>query len=239
MALAESVLNMDEEQVVKLSKQCLEQGISAYDAIDKGLATGMNRAGQLYEEEEYYIPELLMCSDVMYSGLEVLKPHLQKSEIDNKKKVVIGVVQGDTHDIGKNLVKIMLETEGFEVIDLGRDIPPKNFVNKAKEVGASIIVLSTLMTTTMNGMAEVINLLKEEGIRDEIKVMIGGGPISQSFADKIGADLYTTNASKASKSAKALVGKKSKQSKKNYSTMMEAQIYERSNDTYRKINSFK
>lgn len=213
---------MEEEGTIKLSKQCLENGISAYDAIDKGLAAGMNKAGQLYEEEEYYIPELLMCSDAMYSGLEVLKPFLQKNEIESKKKVVIGVVQGDTHDIGKNLVKIMLETEGFEVIDLGRDIPPIEFVNKAKEVNASIIVLSTLMTTTMEGMAEVINLLKEEGIRDKVKVMIGGGPISQSFADKIGADLYTTNASNASKSAKAILIKIDKQSEENYSAMKEA-----------------
>lgn len=213
---------MEEEGTIKLSKQCLENGISAYDSIDKGLAAGMNKAGQLYEEEEYYIPELLMCSDAMYSGLEVLKPYLQKNEIESKKKVVIGVVQGDTHDIGKNLVKIMLETEGFEVIDLGRDIPPIEFVNKAKEVNASIIVLSTLMTTTMEGMAEVINLLKEEGIRDKVKVMIGGGPISQSFADKIGADLYTTNASNASKSAKAILIKIDKQSEENYSAMKEA-----------------
>ncbi len=220
--LAESVLNMEEEETVRLSKKCLDYGISAYEAIDKGLANGMNRAGQLYEEEEYYIPELLMCSDAMYAGLEVLKPHLQKNEVRNKQKVVIGVVQGDTHDIGKNLVKIMMETEGFEVIDLGRDIPPKDFVNKAKEVDASIIVLSTLMTTTMDGMAEVINILKEEGIREKVQVMIGGGPISQGFADKIGADLYTTNASQAAKSAKVLLSKIDKQSKDNYSTIKEA-----------------
>jgi dimethylamine corrinoid protein len=213
---------MEEEQTVIIAKRCLENGIAAYEAIDEGLAEGMNRAGQLYEEEEYYIPELLMCSDAMYSGLEVLKPHLKKSETENKIKVVIGVVQGDTHDIGKNLVKIMMETEGFEVIDLGRDIPPKDFVNKAKEVEASIIILSTLMTTTMEGMAEVINLLKEEGLREKVKVMIGGGPISQGFADKIGADLYTINASQASKTAKALFGKIDKQSKDNYITSREA-----------------
>lgn len=220
-ALADSVLNMEEEETVKLSKECLENGITAYEAIDKGLADGMNRAGQLYEEEEYYIPELLMCSDAMYSGLEVLKPHLQKSETENKKKVIIGVVQGDTHDIGKNLVKIMMETEGFEVIDLGRDVPPRDFVNKAKEVEASIIVLSTLMTTTMEGMAEVINILKEEGIRGKVLVMIGGGPISQSFADKIGADLYTTDASKAAKCAKTWMSKMDKQINDNNSTMKE------------------
>jgi dimethylamine corrinoid protein len=210
-ALSDSVLNMDEEETVIIAEKCLKNNITAYEAIDKGLSDGMNRAGQLYEQEEYYIPELLMCSDAMYSGLGVLKPHLKVSETENKTKVVIGVVQGDTHDIGKNLVKIMMETEGFEVIDLGRDVPPKDFVNKAKEVGASIIVLSTLMTTTMDGMAEVINILKKEGIKDKISVMIGGGPISKGFADKIGADLYTTDASKAAKGARVLVNGMEKQ----------------------------
>ncbi|OAA82852.1 corrinoid protein [Clostridium ljungdahlii] len=205
--LSDSVLNMQEEETIEISKKCVENNINAYEAIDKGLADGMNRAGKLYEEEEYYIPELLLCSDAMYSGLDILKPHLEREETESKAKVVIGVVEGDTHDIGKNLVKIMMETEGFEVIDLGRDIPPIDFVNKAKEVGASIIALSTLMTTTMDGMAEVINLLKKEGLRDKISVMVGGGPISQSFADKIGADAYTLDASKAAKRAKALIKK--------------------------------
>lgn len=203
--LSDSVVEMEEEKVIEVAKMSIENGISAYDAIDKGLADGMNRAGVLYEEEEYYIPELLMCSDAMYAGLDVLRPHLEKKDINDKDKVVIGVVQGDTHDIGKNLVKIMMETEGFDVIDMGRDVPPREFVNKAKEVNADIIVLSTLMTTTMDGMAEVINILKEEGLKDKIKVMIGGGPISQSFATKIGADGYTTDASKAAKFAKDLV----------------------------------
>jgi corrinoid protein of di/trimethylamine methyltransferase len=203
--LSDSVVDMDEEKTVELAKLCIEKEISAYEGIEKGLSDGMNRAGQLYEEGEYYIPELLMCSDAMYSGIEVLKPHLKKSETEDKHKVVIGVVQGDTHDIGKNLVKIMMETEGFEVVDLGRDVPPAAFVEKAKEIGADIIALSTLMTTTMDGMAEVIRILEEEKLRDKIKVMIGGGPISQSFADKIGADIYTTDASKAAKRAKTLV----------------------------------
>ena len=205
--LSDSVLNMQEEETIEISKKCVENNTNAYEAIDKGLADGMNRAGKLYEEEEYYIPELLLYSDAMYSGLDILKPHLEKEETENKAKVVIGVVEGDTHDIGKNLVKIMMETEGLEVIDLGRDIPPIDFVNKAKEVGASIIALSTLMTTTMDGMAEVINLLKKEGLKDKISVMVGGGPISQSFADKIGADAYTLDASKAAKRAKALIKK--------------------------------
>lgn len=205
--LSDAVVEMEEEKSVEIAKECIEKGINAYEAIDKGLADGMNRAGVLYEEEEYYIPELLMCSDAMYSGLDVLRPHLETKDTDDKHKIVIGVVQGDTHDIGKNLVRIMMETEGFEVIDMGRDVPPRDFVNKAKEVGADIIVLSTLMTTTMDGMAEVIKILKEEGLKDKVKVMIGGGPISQGYATKIGADGYTTDASKAAKFAKELVGK--------------------------------
>ncbi|NFD30151.1 cobalamin-binding protein [Clostridium botulinum] len=208
--LSESVVEMEEEETVELAKECIENNISAYEAIDKGLAHGMNRAGELYEEGEYYIPELLMCSDAMYSGLEVLKPHLKKNDLGKKHKIVIGVIQGDTHDIGKNLVKIMMETEGFEVIDLGRDIPPRDFVDKAKEIEADIICMSTLMTTTMDGMEEVIKLLKEEGIRDKVTVMIGGGPISQNFADKIGADVYTTDASRAAKRAKKIVEEKVK-----------------------------
>lgn len=205
--LSDSVVDMDEEKTVEICQMCIEKDVNPYEVIEKGLSDGMNRAGRLYEEEEYYIPELLMCSDAVYAGINILKPHLEQKQTEDKHKVVIGVVEGDTHDIGKNLVKIMMETEGFEVIDLGRDVPVRNFVDKAKEIAASIIVLSTLMTTTMNGMAEVIKILEEENLRDKIKVMIGGGPISQSFADKIGADAYTTDASKAAKYAKTLVSK--------------------------------
>jgi len=203
--LSDAVVNMEEEEAVILSKAVILEKQDAYEAIEKGLADGMDRAGKLFEEEEYFIPELLMCSDAMYAGLEILKPHLKADEHGEKHKIVIGVVEGDTHDIGKNLVKIMLETAGFDVIDLGRDIPPAVFVEKAKEISASIIALSTLMTTTMDGMAEVINILKNEEIRDRFKVMIGGGPISQGFADKIGADGYSVNAAEAVRLARRLV----------------------------------
>ncbi len=204
--ISDAVLNMEEEETVILSNEVVVEGHDAYEAIDKGLADGMDRAGQLFEEEEYFIPELLMCSDAMYAGLDVLKPHIKADDRQEKQKVVIGVVEGDTHDIGKNLVKIMLETSGFEVIDLGRDIPPRDFVEKAREVNAKIIALSTLMTTTMDGMAEVIRILKSEDIRGRFKVMIGGGPISQSFADKIGADGYSVNAADAVRLARKLTG---------------------------------
>lgn len=208
--LSDAVVEMEEDVVEHLAKEYIAMGFDAFDGINEGLASGMDRAGKLYEEEEYYIPELLMCSDAMYRGLDILSPHLKRNENEEKLKAVVGVVQGDTHDIGKNLFKIMLETVGFEVIDLGRDIPPQDFVDKAKEINACLIGLSTLMTTTMNNMETVIQLLKQEGIRDNIIVMVGGGPISQGFADKIGADGYAPEASRAAKMAIQMVATKLK-----------------------------
>lgn len=203
--LASSVVDMDEDLAVEASKKFIDNGFDAYEGIANGLAIGMDKAGQLYEEEEYYIPELLMCSDAMYAGLDQLKPHLKVDSSEEKFKAVVGVVEGDTHDIGKNLFKIMLETTGFEVLDLGRDVPPSEFISKAKEVGADLIGMSTLMTTTMDNMEVVIDLLKEEKMRDNVVVMVGGGPISQSFAEKIGADGYAPEASRAARLAKELV----------------------------------
>ncbi|MBC9784380.1 corrinoid protein [Heliobacterium chlorum] len=203
--LSDAVVDMDEEKTVETSHRVIDEGIDAYEAIEKGLAHGMDRVGELFDQEEYFIPEVLICSDAMYAGVEVLKPHLKGDEQGEKKKVVIGVIEGDTHDIGKNLVKIMLETSGFDVFDLGRDIPPQQFVDKAKEVGAHIIGLSTLMTTTMDGMREVVRILEETNLREQFKVIVGGGPISQSFADKIGADGYAANAADAVRLARKLV----------------------------------
>ncbi len=203
--LSDAVVEMDDERAVSAANAALKGGINPLDAIQLGLAHGMERAGKLFEEEEYFIPELLMCSDAMYAGLEVLKPHLaHKSE--KKGTVVIGVIEGDTHDIGKNLVRIMFETGGFDVHDLGRDVPPHRFVEKAREVDANIIALSTLMTTTMDGMSTVVRLLNEADLRGGIKVMVGGGPISPGFAKKIGADGYAVNAAEAVRVARELVG---------------------------------
>lgn len=173
--LSDSVVEMDEKKTVEVSHAALQNGIDAYEAIDKGLEDGMDRAGQLFDQEEYFVPELLICSDAMYAGLDILKPHLKASSDGEKYKFVIGVIEGDTHDIGKNLVKIMVETSGFEIIDLGRDIPPRQFVDKAIEVGAAVIGISTLMTTTMDGMREVVRLLEAEQIREKFKGMVGGG----------------------------------------------------------------
>ena len=203
--LSDAVVEMDEEQAVAIAKEVVKENYDAYEAIDKGLSAGMEEAGRLFEEEEYFVPELLICSDAMYAGLDILKPHIKTNDDEINHKVVIGVIEGDTHDIGKNLVKIMIETSGFEVIDLGRDVSATTFVEKAKEENVDIIVISTLMTTTMEGMNEVIQILNKENIRDKFKVMIGGGPVSQSFANKIGADGYSSNAIEAVALAKRLV----------------------------------
>ncbi|HEY6007024.1 MAG TPA: corrinoid protein [Geobacteraceae bacterium] len=202
--LSDSVVEMEEERTVAVAQAVVHEGVDVYEAIEKGLSHGMERAGRLFEEEEYFIPELLMCSDAMYAGLDVLKPHL-RSIAEKKGRVVIGVIEGDTHDIGKNMVRIMLETGGFEVVDLGRDVAPRQFVDKAREIDADIIALSTLMTTTMDGMGKVVRILEEDRIRDGFKVMVGGGPISPGFAKRIGADGYAVNAAEAVKVAKQLL----------------------------------
>ncbi len=204
--LSDGVVDMEEEAVIETCKEYVEAGYPALEGIMNGLVDGMNRASQLYEDEEYFVTDILLCSDAMYEGLAVLRPHLPSSEAEKiKPRGVIGVVEGDTHDIGKNLVKIMLETAGFEMFDLGRDVPLNSFVEKAREVSASFVCLSTLMTTTMPGMSTVVELLKEAGIREQVKVVIGGGPISKKFADTIGADGYSHNAVEAVKLVKSLL----------------------------------
>jgi corrinoid protein of di/trimethylamine methyltransferase len=195
--LADSVVDMDEEGAAKYANQAVQENLDAYLAIDQGLAKGMERAGKLFDEEEYFVPELIICSDAMNAGISVLKPHLKQENVKAKHKGVIGVIEGDTHDIGKNLVKIMLESSGFEISDLGRDVPPQTFVDQAVAKGAELILLSSLMTTTMDNMEEVVRILVRLGIRDKFKVAVGGGPISRAFADRIGADGYARNANEA------------------------------------------
>ena len=206
--LSECVVDMEDEEVTAVAEEYIEAGYPALEGILEGLVDGMNKAAQLYEEEEYYIPELLICSDAMYNGLEILKPHLEQTSSEEKHKVVIGVVEGDTHDIGKNLVRIMLEAAGFEMYDLGRDVKLENFVEKAKEVKADVVAMSTLMSTTMPGMGKVVELLKEAGIREEVKVIIGGAPLSWAYAKKIGADGYSDNAVEAVRLVKDLLAGK-------------------------------
>ncbi|MEE1229268.1 MAG: corrinoid protein [Lachnospiraceae bacterium] len=203
--LSQAVVDMEDDEVVDLANQCIDEGIDAFEAIDKGLSAGMEEAGKLFEEEEYFVPELLMCADAMNAGIDVLKPHLASvDDSSDEPTVVIGVIEGDTHDIGKNLVKLMMETSGFNVIDVGRDATPEQFIDKAEETGAKIICISTLMTTTMDTVGDVVKKLEERGIRDKYKIMVGGGPVSASFVKKIGADGYSRNAADAVKLAKKI-----------------------------------
>lgn len=205
-ALSDCVVDMKDNLVGGVAEEYIAGGYPAMEGILKGLVNGMHRTADLYEQEEYFIPELLICSDAMYKGLDVLRPHLEKTDSQKKHKVVIGVVEGDTHDIGKNLVRIMLEAAGYEMHDLGRDVALPRFVDKVKEIDADVVAMSTLMSTTMPGMSQVIEMLEAAGIRDKVKVIIGGAPISPAFAQEIGADGYSATAVDAVKLVDRLIG---------------------------------
>ncbi len=200
--LANAVLELDENRAKRLSREIVDHGIDAWEAIERGLIVGINEAGRLFDEEEYFVPELLIAADAMYAGLDILRPYVNRQTKSDPRRVVIGVVEGDTHDIGKNLVRVMLEVSGFEVHDLGRDVPARRFVDRAVEVKADIIALSTLMTTTMDQMTKVVRLLEAENLRKDFKVIVGGSPLSQQFADRIGADGYAPKAAQAVQLAK-------------------------------------
>ncbi len=226
-SLAKTVIEMDTDAARKLAAEAVRLGIDPYRAIMEGLAKGMDKVNELYEDEEYFVPELLVCADAMYAGIEVLRAHMPKEDPHSRKKIVIGVMKGDTHDIGKNLVKIMLDNAGFEMHDMGRDVSYAKFVDTAGEIKADVVCLSTLMTTTMDGMQVVIEDLKKAGINSKLmtttmdgmqvviedlkkaginsKVLIGGGPISPSFAKNIGADGYAKNAAEAVKVVKGVL----------------------------------
>ena len=200
--LTQAVIDMDATRAAEAAAAVIQHNVDPYEAIIEGLAKGMDKVNELFENEEYFVPEILLCADAMNAGIEVLRPYLPKETAWNKKKVVIGVVKGDTHDIGKNLVKIMLDNAGFEMHDLGRNVPYAKFVDTAGELKADLVCLSTLMTTTMDGMQVIIEDLKKAGIAS--RVMVGGGPISPGFAKNIGADGYAKNAAEAVKVAKGL-----------------------------------
>ena len=205
--MARCVRDMEDEEVTEVTQEYADAGYDPQEGIMNGLVVGMNEAGKLYEEEEYYIPELLICSDAMYNGLDVLRPLLPQGAGGNGTKVVIAVIQGDTHDIGKNLVKIMLEAAGYQVVDLGRDVPIARLVDAVREEKPQILALSTLMSTSMAHMGTLIEELKKAGLRDSVKVIVGGAPLSRGFAEKIGADGYSENATEAVKLVDRLTGR--------------------------------
>lgn len=203
--MAKMVVEMEDEEIGDLCREYLKEGYDPEDAIFNGLIKGMNEVGKLFEEEEYFISDLLICSDAMYNGIDVLKEKIESYGENNLATAVIGVVEGDTHDIGKNLVKLMFEVNGFNMINLGKDVPAEKFVDEAIKNKAQFIMMSTLMTTTMANMKKVIDILNERNIRDQFIVMVGGGPVSESFAKDIGADAYSENANEAVKVAKSLI----------------------------------
>jgi corrinoid protein of di/trimethylamine methyltransferase len=204
-SLADAVIQMDEEGAVRFAEEALATGIDAYEAVAEGLSRGMAVVSDLYDREQYFVPEILLCSDAMYAGISVLKPHIRAESVGERQGIVIGVIEGDIHDIGKNIVKIMLEAAGFVVNDLGRSVPVTRFVEEAERVGAKVIAMSTLMSTTMVGMQRVMDLLHQRGVRDCYKVMIGGCPCSPAFAEEIGADAFGASATEAVRIARRLV----------------------------------
>ncbi len=203
-AISTAVKDGRKKIVEKLVTEALEEGVSAETILNKGLVVGMTELGELFKNGEVYVPEVLVAARAMKAGTALLKPLLQAANVQSLGTVAIGTVEGDLHDIGKNLVAMMLEGTGFTVIDLGENVSPDAFVNAAKE-GANIIAMSALLTTTMPMMATTIKALEDAGVRDKVKVMIGGAPITQEYADQIGADGYSTDAASAAELAKRLI----------------------------------
>jgi len=203
-AIATAVESGRKKIVDQLVKEALAEGVKAEAILNEGLVVGMTNLGEKFKNGEVYVPEVLVAARAMRAGTEILKPLLAKENVQSLGKVAIGTVQGDLHDIGKNLVGMMLEGVGFEVVDLGVDVSPEKFVEAVKD-GAKVIGMSALLTTTMPMMKAVIEMLVSEGVRDQVKVMIGGAPITQEYADQIGADGYSTDAASAADLAQKLI----------------------------------
>jgi 5-methyltetrahydrofolate--homocysteine methyltransferase len=195
----EGVLEGNMKAVTTATTAALAAGTAAGDILNEAMIPAMAEVGRLFEINEYYVPELLIAARAMKAGLEILKPQLVATGVEPKGKVVVGTVKGDLHDIGKNLVAIMVEGAGYEVIDLGVDVTPENYVNTAIAQGAQVIGLSALLTTTMPSMKATVEALKESGLHGKIKVMIGGAPVTQKCADEIGADGYARDAAGAAR----------------------------------------
>lgn len=204
--IAEQVQLGDDERVHALTAQAIEQGMHPTVILNDGLVAGMNVVGKLFKDHEIFLPDVLMAAKAMHAGLDQLKPLFAKEGIPTRGTIVIGTVKGDLHDLGKNLVGIMLKGAGFEVIDLGKDVAPETFVETAVKANARIIGMSALLTTTMPAMKAVIDLLRQGNHQARIKTMIGGAPITKAYADQIGADAYAFDAAKSVDCANALLG---------------------------------
>lgn len=204
--LQESVIIGDQHRALELTRHFLDIGVPAVEILQEGLIPGMAVVGQRFKDGEYFIPEMLLAARALNNGLSVLKPLLEESNFEPVARVVLGTVKGDIHDIGKNLVSIMLRGGGFEVIDAGVDVPPARFIELARESGAQLVGLSALLTTTMPAMQATIDAFVADGCRDSVKIMIGGAPVTDGFAKQIGADGYAKNSSAAVDLARSLVG---------------------------------
>jgi corrinoid protein of di/trimethylamine methyltransferase len=204
--IAMSVYSGEVEKVSQLAQEALDGGAKAVEVLQGGLIAGMDAVGRDFKVGELFVPDVLLSAKAMKSAMEVLRPHLTEAEASMRGKYVLGTVQGDLHDVGKNLVGIMLQGAGFDVVDLGKDVSPETFVEAVKEHGAKILGMSALLTTTMLKMRSTIEALEEAGIRDSVKVMIGGAPVTPQFAEEIGADVYAPDAGTAASIAQDLVG---------------------------------
>ena len=199
--ISENLQHGKAKAVKELVQQAVDEGISPETVLREGLLPGMSIIGEKFKNNEVYVPEVLVAARAMNMGAQVLKPYLEQAGVKAVGRVCIGTVQGDLHDIGKNLVKMMLEGKGLEVIDLGVDVAPETFVNTAIEQNCQIICCSALLTTTMGVMEDVVKKAEEAGIRDKVKIMVGGAPVDEAFCKKIGADCYTPDAASAADAA--------------------------------------
>lgn len=203
--ISEKIQKGKTKDIKALVPKALEEGVSASDILNDGLLAGMNIVGVKFKNNEVFVPEVLIAARAMKAGTDLLKPYLISADISAKGTVILGTVRGDFHDIGKNLVKMMMEGQGLDVIDLGVDVAPEAFVAAAKEHNADLIACSALLTTTMDEMKNVVELCKAEGIREKVKIMIGGAPITDAYCAEIGADLYTSDAASAAEQAASLL----------------------------------
>ena len=206
--IAEALYNGEAERVAELTRRALEEGFSPEEILNRGLIAGMERVGKDFRDGILFVPEVLIAAHAMKAGMQILRPLLTESAISGLGTFVIGTVKGDLHDIGKNLVAMMMEGAGFKVVDLGVDTPPEKFVEAVKSHNPQILGMSALLTTTMVEMKRVIETLKEAGLRDRVRILVGGAPVTQEYADEIGADGYAPNASLAVEKAKELLGLK-------------------------------
>ncbi len=204
--LSTAILEGDADSTPGLVQKALDQGLVPKDILDNGMVVGMNEVGVRFKRGDMFVPEVLMSADAMQAGLDILRPHLVSSGAKLIGKIVLGTVKGDLHDIGKNLVGMMCEGAGFEVINLGFNVEPDVFVEAIKEHQPDIVGMSALLTTTMRAMGYTIKAIEEAGLRDQVKIMVGGAPVDAEFATRIGADGYGSNAPAASDLAKAFVG---------------------------------